>query len=184
MIRFATKEELPRILAIYAPYVTASTVSFEYDVPTLAEFTHRFEAITAQFPWLVWEEGGQILGYAYASAPFERAAYRWIAEPSIYLHPDALRRGIGAKLYGALEGILQQQGYGLLYALITAENETSIAFHQKLGYSHMAQFPNCAYKQGKCLSVVWMEKSLPFVEYPSAFPKPWFEIVDSDQKFY
>ena len=184
MIRFATKEDLPQILAIYAPYVTNTTASFEYEVPTLAEFTRRFESITAQFPWLVWEEDGQILGYAYGSAPFERAAYRWCAEPSIYLAPQAQGKGIGRKLYAVLEYIFQKQGYRLLYAIITSENADSIAFHEKLGYRHLAAFPGCGYKHGKQLGVVWMEKALPFVEYPSYFPLPWHEVVDNNQKFY
>lgn len=181
-LRFACEEDLPQILAIYGPYVTDTTVSFEYEVPTMPEFTGRFRAITAQFPWLVWEEGGCILGYAYASAPFERAAYRWCAEPSIYLAPEARRRGIGRQLYEALEGILQKQGYRLLYAIITAENEGSLRFHETMGYRHLADFPDCAFKLGKNLGITWMEKTLEFVEYPSNFPLPWRKIVESDKK--
>ena len=184
MIRFATKEDLPQILAIYAPYVTNTTASFEYEVPTEEEFTRRFETITAQFPWLVWEEDGQILGYAYGSAPFERAAYRWCAEPSIYLAPEAQGKGIGRRPYTVLEDLLQKQGYRLLYAIITSENAGSIAFHEKLGYRHLATFPGCGYKHGKQLGVVWMEKDLPFVEYPISSPTPWYQIVDNTQKFY
>ena len=184
MIRFANKEDLSHILAIYAPYVTTSTASFEYEVPTEEEFTRRFETITAQFPWLVWEEDGQILGYAYGSAPFERAAYRWCAEPSIYLAPEAQGKGIGRRLYTVLEDLLQKQGYRLLYAIITSENAGSIAFHEKLGYRHLATFPGCGYKHGKQLGVVWMEKDLPFVEYPISSPTPWYQIVDNTQKFY
>ena len=184
MIRFASAEDLSDILAIYAPYVTHSTASFEYTVPTEAEFNRRFHAITAQFPWLVWEENGCILGYAYASAPFERAAYRWCAEPSIYLAPQAQGRGIGRKLYAVLEDILQRQGYRLLYAIITSENAGSLAFHEKLGYRHLALFPGCGYKADKQLGIVWMEKELQWEGYPDAFPRPWTEIVDSAQKFY
>ena len=101
-IRFAQSRDLPAMLEIYRPYVLNTTYSFEYEPPTLEEFTSRFDTITAQYPWLVWEEAGKILGYAYASAPYTRAAYAWCAEPSIYLHPDAKGRGIGTKLYTAL----------------------------------------------------------------------------------
>lgn len=184
MIRFATGQDLSQILAIYAPYVTNSTASFEYTVPSAAEFTHRFHTITAQFPWLVWQEDDKILGYAYASAPFERAAYRWCAESSIYLAPEAQGRGIGRKLYAVLEEILQKQGYRLLYAIITSENAGSLRFHERLGYRHLAAFPGCGWKQGKTLGIVWMEKALPFVGYPSSFPLPWHKVVDSAQKFY
>ena len=184
MIRSASKEDLSQILAIYAPYVENTTASFEYEVPTLEAFTRRFEAITAQFPWLVWEEDGRILGYAYGSAPFERAAYRWCAEPSIYLAPEAQGRGIGRKLYGVLESVLQKQGYRLLYAIITSENEGSFAFHERLGYRRLAAFPGCGFKHGKRLGITWMEKTLDFVDYPNSFPVPWFQIVDNIQKFY
>ena len=76
MIRIAVDADVPAILAIYAPYVLQTTYSFEYEPPTEAEFLTRFRSVIHTFPWLVWEEDGEILGYAYASAPFERAAYR------------------------------------------------------------------------------------------------------------
>ena len=183
-IRIATEADLSQILAIYGPYVEHTTISFEYEVPTPETFRERFLGITQQFPWLVWEEDGVILGYAYACAPFERAAYQWCAEPSIYLLPQAQGKGIGRRLYTVLEDLLQKQGYRLLYAIITSENAGSIAFHEKLGYRHLATFPGCGYKHGKQLGVVWMEKDLPFVEYPISSPTPWYQIVDNTQKFY
>ena len=91
MIRIAVEADVAAILDIYAPYVTDTTVTFEYDVPSREVFLERFRGITAQFPWLVWEEDGQILGYAYATAPYARAAYAWCAEPSVYLRGDARR---------------------------------------------------------------------------------------------
>ena len=132
-IRMASPADLPAMLAIYAPFVENTTYSFEYAAPTPEAFACRFEAITRQFPWLVWEENGTILGYAYASAPFERAAYRWCAEPSIYVAPEAHRQGIGKKLYACLEEILRSQGYHTLYAIVTAENSGSIHFHTAVG---------------------------------------------------
>ena len=159
-IRLATAQDIPRILEIYAPYIENTASSFEYTVPTLVEFTQRFENITAQFPWLVWEENGNILGYAYGSLPFERAAYQWCAEASIYLRPEAQGRGIGRKLYAALEEILKNQGYRKVYTIITTANEPSIAFHQAVGYRHTATMPDCGYKFGKWYGTVWMEKDL------------------------
>lgn len=183
MIRNAREADIPQILAIYAPYVLNSTATFEYDIPTLEEFTQRFREITSQFPWLVWEENGQILGYAYGSRPYARAAYSWCAEPSIYLHPDSQRRKIGSKLYRVLEECLKTQGYQLLYALVTQENETSLAFHESLGYFTRAVFPDCAWKFGRSLGVTWMEKRLKVVENVSNFPTPWPHIMHNDQKF-
>ena len=103
-IRIATKTDLPRILQIYGPYVENTTYSFEYTVPSLEAFSRRFDEITAQFPWLVWEEDGVVAGYAYGSAPFHRAAYSWCAEVSIYLAPEFQGTGIGRKSFVILTG--------------------------------------------------------------------------------
>lgn len=159
-IRQATVQDVPRILEIYAPYIENTAISFEYTVPSLEAFTQRFLGITAQFPWLVWEEKGRVLGYAYGSRPFERAAYQWNASASIYLCPEAWGRGIGKKLYAELEQRLQKQGYKKVYAVITTANEDSVAFHKAVGYRHTAAFPNCGYKFGAWYGTIWMEKDL------------------------
>ena len=147
-IRIANAADVPQILAIYGPYVENTTVSFEYRAPTQAEIISRFTRITQQFPWLVWEEDGRILGYAYADAPFERAAFQWCAELSVYLLPQARGRGIGKALYEALEKALKAQGYLVLYAVVTDGNADSVAFHKALGYTHLAHFPECGFKKG------------------------------------
>jgi len=182
MLRIAEERDIPAMLDIYAPYVLNTTYTFEYDVPCLRTFTQRYYDITAQFPWLVWEEDGEILGYAYASPPYTRAAYRWCAEPSVYLRPAAHRRGIGTRLYGALEAILKEQGYQVLYALITQENTPSVAFHEKLGYFLRAEFPDCGFKFNRWLGVIWMEKRIIPVEIPSKFPIPWPELRHCAQR--
>lgn len=181
-IRFAKAEDLAQILAIYAPYVEKTAISFEYAVPTMEIFTVRFQAVTAQYPWLVWEENGQILGYAYGSAPFDRAAFSWCAESSIYLRADCRGKGIGKKLQLALEALLQMQGYQLLYALVTTDNPASIAFHKALGFTHLAQFPGCGWKLGGWHGLVWLEKRLNPVKSVSNFPQALSAIVESDQK--
>ncbi len=173
MIRIATEADVPAILSIYAPYILSTTVTFEYDVPTKEEFLARFRSITARFPWLVWEEDGRILGYAYASAPFQRAAYAWCAEPSVYLRPESRGKGIGKRLYAALEALLRQQGFQVLLALITEENSASVRFHQRCGYTLRAVLPDCGLKFGRWLGVTWMEKRLISVEIPSNFPVAW-----------
>ena len=177
MIRMAKIADVAQILEIYAPYVENTTVSFEYEVPTLEDFTRRFERITEQFPWLVWEEEGRILGYAYASAPFTRAAYQWCAEPTVYLRQEARGRGIAAQLYDALEQILARQGYQVLYALVCGENAASIHFHEKQGYQVRAQFPDIGFKMGHWLSLYWFEKRLKMVKTPSNSPCKWSDIV-------
>ena len=182
MLRIATPADIPAILEIYGPYVLSSTATFEYTVPTLEEFTSRFDTITAQYPWLVWEEAGKILGYAYASAPYTRAAYAWCAEPSIYLNSQARGRGIGTKLYTALEEILKLQGHHVLYALVTEENTESISFHEKFSYKKQAFFPDCGWKFGRWLGVFWMEKRLNSVEIPTSFPTSWRSIGQKGEK--
>ena len=169
-IRQATAQDVPRILEIYGHYVKNTAISFEYEVPTLEAFTERFLGITARFPWLVWEENGTILGYAYGSLPFERAAYQWCAEASIYLSPEVCGRGIGKQLYATLEQILKEQGYRKVYAIITTANAPSIAFHQAAGYRHTATMPDCGYKFGKWYGTVWMEKDLNTWDIPPREP--------------
>ena len=98
-IREAVPADVPAMLAIYAEYVTQTAVSFEYEVPSEAEFTRRLTEHTAVYPWLVWEEDNRVLGYCYAGRAFERAAYAWNAEISCYLAHEAQHRGIGRQLY-------------------------------------------------------------------------------------
>jgi phosphinothricin acetyltransferase len=183
MIRIATEADVPQMLAIYAPYILHTTHTFEYDVPTEEDFLQRFRNLTVQFPWLVYEEDGRILGYAYGSAPWERAAYGWCAEDSLYLLPQAQGRGIGSRLLQALERILFYQGYRRIYALITAENTRSIDFHRKNGYILRAELPNSGLKFGRWIGVVWMDKSSDFVEIPSSFPRSWKAIMQDGQTF-
>ena len=183
MIRAAEKADVPAMLAIYAPYVLETTVTFEYAVPTLLEFEGRFSAVTEKLPWLVWEEAGAVLGYAYASLPFTRAAYAWCAEPSIYLRSDARGRGIGKRLYAALESILLELGYVVSYAIITGENAPSLAFHYALGYRKCGELVNSGQKFGRWLDVYWLEKRLNSVETPRNSPIPWKEFSKNIQKF-
>ena len=178
MIRFAKEADLPAILDIYGPYILNTAISFEYSVPALESFTERFRAITAQFPWLVYEEEGKILGYAYGSLPFGREAYRWVAASSIYLAPEVQGKGIGRKLYAALEDLLTKQGYRKTYAIITSDNPGSLRFHEKVGFRFLCEFPDCGVKFQRLYSVVWMEKVLNSEEIPHFFPKPVYEIVN------
>lgn len=108
-LRPATPEDAAALLAIYRPYVLHTAITFEYDVPTLSEFTRRVEATLRTHPYLVAEQAGELLGYAYA-APFHvRAAYQWAAESTIYLRQDQRGNGLGPQLYGALERVLAAQ---------------------------------------------------------------------------
>lgn len=170
MIRQATRADVPAILNIYAPYIRETTITFEYDVPEIGEFEKRFNRISEKYPWLVWEEEGKILGYAYADLAFARMAYAWDADMSIYLDMNARGKGVGSKLYGCLEEILKNYGYHNLYALITGENAASVAFHEKRGYARMGTLVKSGWKFGKWLDVHWYGLRLRAEEEPGAVP--------------
>lgn len=139
-IREAVPADVPAMLAIYAEYVTQTAVSFEYEVPSEAEFTRRLTEHTAVYPWLVWEEDGRVLGYCYAGRAFERAAYAWNAEISCYLAHEAQHRGTGGALCrhrGAAAASRARKG-----SSPSSHPQTSVPrFPPRLGYRDAAPFP-------------------------------------------
>ena len=173
-IRIARQTDVPAMLAIYGPYVRETAYSFEYEVPTEADFSGRLSRIGAAFPWLICEEDdGTPLGYAYAAAAFERAAYMWDADLSVYLAPAAHRRGIGRTFYALLEDILAQQGYHNVYALVSGANEISAAFHRALGYDLMTVMPKTGFKFGRWHDMLWFHKRLCPPDAPAGAPIPF-----------
>jgi len=160
LIREATAGDLPGILSLYSVYIMETTHTFEYVVPSLASFEDRYSSITEQFPWLVCEADGELAGYAYASTAFKRAAYQWDADLTVYLDAKFHRRGIATALYTCLIDLLKLQGYYNVYAVITADNTSSIDFHRTFGFTDIGVFHKSGYKMGVWLDVLWMEKSL------------------------
>lgn len=161
LIRMASAADVPALLDIYRPFIETTAYTFEYDVPTAAEFAARFNSITQFFPWLVFEEeDGAVTGYAYADRAFARAAYQWDADLSIYLAPRAQGRGIGRQFYEILEDLLRRQGFFLAYGIVTSANAPSCAFHEALGYRAAARFDRCGWKFGAWYGTVWYEKRL------------------------
>ena len=157
IIREASPSDASRLLAIYRPYVTDTTITFEYEVPSLNEFTSRMEKIRKRYPYLVCEEDGQIIGYAYADTYMIRPAYDWCAEVSIYVDREKRGMGVGKKPHESLFARLREMHVLNLYAVITSENEKSLAFHEKLGFQNFAVFEKAGYKQGRWLDVTWMQ---------------------------
>lgn len=164
-IRVATPQDAEVLLAIYAPYVTDTAITFEYEVPSLTEFRERIRHTLERYPYLVMEQDGEILGYAYAGPFKERAAYDWAVETTIYVKQGMKKQGIGRKLYQVLEDTLIRQNILNLNACIgypTVEDEyltrNSMEFHQHLGYRLVGQFYQCGYKFGRWYDMVWMEK--------------------------
>lgn len=171
MIRLADRGDVSRILAIYRPYILNTCITFETEVPSERAFLERFETITAHYPWIVWEEKGKILGYAYGDRAFARAAYDWDADLSIYLSEDARGMGLGGKLYGCLEALLARQGYHNLYALVTGENERSCRFHERHGYERIGVQRDSGWKHGRWHDVIWYAKRLCPAEDPGPSPR-------------
>lgn len=159
-IRMIEEKDIQAVLDIYKPYIETTAITFETEVPTYEEFVQRVNHKLEQFPWLVYEEEGKILGYAYASLMRERAAYSWDAELSVYLQEGNHGLGIGSKLYLVLEAILKEMNFVNLYGCITYPNEKSVRLHQKLGYKEIGIFHNSGYKLGSWHDVLWMEKQI------------------------
>ena len=167
VIRPAIIKDAKELLAIYSPYVLETAITFEYVVPTLEEFAKRIEKISGKYPYLVAEEDGKIIGYAYASTFKDRAAYDWCVETSIYLAKDMRGKGIGKLLYKTLEDALREKNILNANACITYVeevdehmNNASIHFHEYMGYRFVGRFHQCGYKFGKWYDMIWMEKML------------------------
>lgn len=160
IIRSAQLADAKAIQAIYQPYVTETAITFEVDVPTVQEFEERITQTLAHFPYLVAEEEGIVVGYAYASTYYARAAYDWTVELSIYISKEARGQGIGSALYDALEEELKARGYLRFLACIALPNVASIAMHEKRGYVQVAHFPKVGYKFEQWHDIVWMQKTI------------------------
>ena len=159
-IRPVQLSDAPAIQAIYRPYVEQTVITFEETVPSVAEFEQRIQKIKKDFPYLVAEQDGQLLGYAYAGKFNARASYRWTAEITIYLAKEAQGKGLGRQLYQQMEDLLKQQGIITLMALITSPGSGSIEFHQRLGYQPVGLYPKVAYKFNQWHDLAILQKQL------------------------
>ncbi|MDD4844445.1 MAG: GNAT family N-acetyltransferase [Anaerotignum sp.] len=159
-LRLATGADAKQLLAIYAPYVTDTTVTFEYEVPTVEEFAKRISNTLQKFPYYVAVVDGEIAGYSYASSFRARAAYDWAVETTIYIRQDFRGYGIGSMLYSALEETLKTQGILTMLACVAYPNPPSVAFHEKVGFHRVGLFSKSGYKLGQWIDIVWMEKHI------------------------
>lgn len=159
-IRMATKSDALGILEIYSYYVINTPFTFEYTVPSILEFEKRIASVLEEYPYIVAEKNGKIVGYTYASTFKNRSAYDWSVETSIYVDNNFKCLGIGTLLYEKLELILKKQNIINLVSCITYPNTKSISFHKRLGYEEMARLKNIGYKFGEWHDVIWLQKCI------------------------
>jgi L-amino acid N-acyltransferase YncA len=146
--------------AIYLPYVRDTVISFEEVAPTAAEMSARIARLTKTHAWLVADDGGEVLGYAYGCPHRERAAYRWAAEVSVYVDPRHQRRGAGRALYEGLCGLLAKRGYRLALAGIALPNDASVALHEACGFRPVGVYRRIGFKLGAWWDVGWWQLEL------------------------
>ncbi|TWC71446.1 arsinothricin resistance N-acetyltransferase ArsN1 family B [Herbaspirillum sp. SJZ099] len=159
-IRHALASDAAAICDIYNYYVEHTTISFETESVGVETMQARMAEVQAQFPWLVYEEDGVVLGYAYASKWKPRAAYRHSVEASVYLHRDAAGRGAGKRLYARLFEMLKAQGVHLVIGGITQPNAASVALHERMGFVKCAHFSQVGRKFDRWLDVAYWQLNL------------------------
>lgn len=178
VFRLATLNDAEQIQGIYAPYCS-TPISFELEPPSVEEMQQRLNVVLKQYPWLVCEEAGRILGYAYANFHRERAAYRWSVDVSVYIDQDHHRRGIGRALYTSLFELLRLQGYINSYAGVTLPNPGSVGLHLAMGFEPVGTYSQVGFKYGAWHDVAWYQLLLqPRLERP-AQPRGWRELCET-----
>ncbi len=168
-IRLANEQDAESILAIYAPYVRETPISFEFEPPSVAQMRERVRATLVIYPWLVCERDERVIGYAYASRHRERAAYQWSVDVTVYVDPATQRRGIGRALYTTLLAILTAQGFFNAFAGITLPNPASIGLHESLSFAPLGVYRNVGYKLDRWHDVGWWQRPL---RAPALAPDP------------
>lgn len=171
LIRLATEDDAAQTLEIYAPFCRETPVSFETEPPSLDEMRRRIAAVLLAYPWLVCEDDGLILGYAYASKHRERAAYVWSVDVSAYVRDGHRRRGLGRALYSPLFAILRLQGYYNALAGVTLPNPGSEGLHRAMGFEPVGVYRNIGFKCGRWHDVAWLQLALRSRE-PEPEPEP------------
>ena len=172
-IRIARPDDAAALLAIYAPIVERTAISFETEPPNPSEFAGRIRQTLAAHPWLVWEAGGEVLGYAYASPHRARSAYRWSVDVTAYVAETARRRGVGKALYQDLLDILRRQGFRSAFAGIALPNDASIALHEAVGFQPIGEYRDVGFKLGAWRDVGWWGQRLRDDDAPPKEPLPF-----------
>jgi phosphinothricin acetyltransferase len=177
LIRLAAADDAAAIAAIYRPYVEESRISFEEEAPDAAEIARRMS--NPIHPWLIAEEGEQVLGFATTSPMRNRNAYRWSVETGLYVQASEQGRGIGRQLLSTHLELLERQGFVTIVAGIALPNEASVALHQKLGFELSGVERGVGFKLGQWVDVGrWQRDLAPRTAAPPE-PLPFKELFDS-----
>ncbi len=158
-IRLATPDDAEQVRAIYAPYCE-TPISFEAEPPGVEEMRGRLAKVLGPYPWLVGEEGGEVLGYAYATRHRERAAYRWSVDTAVYVRQGMQRRGVGRALYTSLLAVLPLQGFVNAYAGVALPNPASVGLHEAMGFRPVGVYGQVGFKCGAWHDVAWFQRPL------------------------
>jgi phosphinothricin acetyltransferase len=168
----ATAADGEACAAIYAPYVTDTAITFEMVPPPAAEMAQRITQATRSHAWIVAEDEGRIVGYAYGGPFKSRAAYRWSCEVSVYLEVGRRRTGTGRLLYEDLLGRLADRGFHVAVAGMTLPNDASVGLHRALGFEPVGTYRRIGFKHGTWHDVAWVQLALADGQAPPADEQP------------
>ena len=155
LIRLASSDDAASVAAIYAPFCETTAVSFEVTAPTVEEMSARIAKTGSQRPWIVLEDKGESIGYAYAAPHHERAAYQWTTSTSVYVDKTHHGRGAGRALYTTLFELLRGLGYFRATAGITLPNAPSVGLHRSFGFTQVGVYRSVGFKLGAWHDVAW-----------------------------
>lgn len=179
MIRLGVPADATRLAEIYRPAIEAPGITFESIAPDASEMRERLAKTLVRFPWLVMEDRGRVIGYAYASRHRERPAYTWTAEVSIYVDQATQRGGVGRQLYTALFALLVLQGIQSVLAGVIQPNPESMAFHRRMGFVDVARYEKVGYKAGAWRDTIWLQRGLDSHPTPPPIFRPITEVLES-----
>lgn len=170
LIRDASELDAAACAAIYEPYVLNTAITFETVPPEPAEMVSRIAAATRTHAWVVCQDDGEVVGYAYGGPFKARAAYRWSCEVSVYLQPARRRTGAGRALYTALFARLTERGFRTAVAGMALPNDASVGLHRALGFEPVGTYRRIGWKNGAWHDVAWMQRALVSTDDPPAEP--------------
>lgn len=153
----ATPEDAERICGIYNYYILNTPISFEEEPVSVDEMRQRIETVTKEYPWLIHEDNGEIIGYAYASRWKTRSAYRFSVESTVYVKHGITGKGIGSGLYAQLLNELKSRSVHAVVGGIALPNEKSQALHEKFGFKKVAHFSKIGYKFDQWIDIGYWE---------------------------